>query len=67
MTGANLVGLTEVAELLGVSRQRAHQLTRTPIPKFPKPLARLASGPVWTRRDVIAYRKQRTTKAKVSR
>ncbi len=40
-----LVGITEIAELLGVSRQRASALqTRA---GFPQPLAVLASGPVW--------------------
>lgn len=40
------VGVTEVAELLGVSRQRASELrTRR---GFPAPIAELASGPVWT-------------------
>lgn len=40
-----LVGVTEVAEMLGVTRQRASELrTRE---GFPAPIADLASGPVW--------------------
>lgn len=49
--GANedyaLVGVTEVAEMLGVSRQRVSVLrTRD---DFPRPVADLAAGPVWQR------------------
>jgi len=41
------VGVTEIARLLGVSRQRVAQLrTRD---DFPAPIAELAAGPVWTR------------------
>lgn len=43
--GPELVGVREVAELLGVSKQRVDQLRQRE--DFPKPLARLASGPVW--------------------
>lgn len=42
-----LIGLTEVAEILGVSKQRVAQLRDRP--EFPEPVAELASGPVWTR------------------
>jgi hypothetical protein len=42
----SLVGVSELAEMLGVSRQRASELqTRK---GFPSPLANLASGPVWS-------------------
>jgi hypothetical protein len=41
------MGVTEIGELLGVSRQRADQLSRTA--DFPAPEAELASGRVWTR------------------
>lgn len=46
----NLVGLTEIAQLLGVSRQRAYQLANAP--GFPKPVERLAQGAVWRRSAV---------------
>jgi predicted DNA-binding transcriptional regulator AlpA len=46
----NLVGLTEIAAMLGVTRQRASQLSRQK--GFPPPLDRIAAGPVW-REDVI--------------
>jgi hypothetical protein len=42
-----LVGVSEIAELLGVTRQRASALAKTP--DFPTPVATLAAGPVWTR------------------
>lgn len=45
-----LVGVTEIATLLGVSRQRADQVTR--IKGFPKPVSELASGRIWRKRDV---------------
>jgi serine/threonine protein kinase len=38
-------GMTEVAELLGVSRQRVAKLRERP--DFPDPLGELAQGPVW--------------------
>src|SRR5215471_2394521 len=51
-----LVGVSEIARLLGdggaapVSRQRASAITARD--DFPDPVARLASGPVWTRDSV---------------
>ena len=42
-----LVGVSEIAEILSVSRQRAHQLTKRN--DFPDPIAKLSSGPIWTR------------------
>jgi hypothetical protein len=42
-----LVGVSEIAEILAVSRQRAHQLTKRD--DFPEPIAKLAGGPVWAR------------------
>ena len=49
-----LVGVTEVAGLLGVSRQRVTQLDRD-LDDFPRPLARLAAGPVWVAAEVRAF------------
>jgi predicted DNA-binding transcriptional regulator AlpA len=42
-----VVSAPEVAELLGVTRQRVHQLLASK-PTFPEPLFRLGSGPVWS-------------------
>lgn len=40
-----LLGVTELSEILQVSKQRASELAR--LPHFPRPVAQLASGPVW--------------------
>lgn len=42
-----LIGVTEIAELAGVTRQRASKLAQSH--GFPAAVAQLASGPVWTR------------------
>ena len=55
--GMNLVGLTEIARMLGVSRQRAHQLAQTD--DFPRPAAELANGRVWEIDDVDAWMRER--------
>lgn len=47
------VGATELAELLGVSRQRASSLATSST--FPPPVARLASGPVWPKSSVSRF------------
>jgi hypothetical protein len=49
----DLVGVAELAELCGVTRQRASVLARSG--GFPKPLAELASGPVWDLRMVERF------------
>ncbi len=46
----HLVGLAEIARLLSVSRQRAHQLSTKGA--FPSPVVELASGKVWRREHV---------------
>lgn len=50
----HLVGVQEIAKLLGVTRQRVDELTRTHA-DFPKPEAELAGGRVWLRADVEAW------------
>ena len=40
-----VVGIAEIAEQLGVSKQRVSTLAKSE--QFPKPYAELASGPVW--------------------
>jgi len=47
------VGVTEIAKLLGVSRQRVAQLRRRR--DFPAPIAELAAGPVWTRTSLTRF------------
>ncbi len=50
----HLVGTTEVAAMLGVTRQRVYQLARDD-PGFPQPAVRLAAGPVWERGVIEAW------------
>lgn len=52
----DLVGVAEVADMLGVTRTRVSQLAS--VPGFPAPVARLAAGPVWDRKDVEAWAKE---------
>ena len=46
----HLVGTAEIADMLGVSRQRVHQLVTRP--DFPEPTAVLAAGMIWERSAV---------------
>ena len=48
-----IVGTTEVARMLGVSRQRVLQLAARP--GFPEPLGRLPKGNVWRKDDVKSW------------
>ena len=48
------MGVTEVRALLDISRQRVHQIIRDD-PSFPEPVAELASGRIWLRKDVEAW------------
>jgi hypothetical protein len=43
-----LLAASDVGEVLGVSRQRVHQLAAEHA-QFPAPYLRLGSGPIWTR------------------
>ena len=47
----HLVGVAEIAEMLGVTRQRIDEITRTK-PDFPEPEVELKSGRVWQRAAV---------------
>lgn len=49
----DLMGLTEIAELFDVSRQRAGQLAEQE--GFPEPVAVIAAGRIWKRADVEAW------------
>lgn len=48
-----LLGNGEIAKLLGVSRQRASQITKNAA--FPTPVAQLSTGPVWTAPSVSRF------------
>jgi prophage regulatory protein len=47
------MGAAEIAVRLGVTRQRAYQITSRR--DFPEPLAHLAMGQVWDTADVEAW------------
>lgn len=49
-----LVGAAEAAEILGVSRQRVHQL-HTENPRFPEPVVELRLGPLWLKASIDAF------------
>jgi hypothetical protein len=51
-----LAGRTEIAEMLGVSRQRARDLTDRA--DFPAPIAEMRRGPIWKVSDVEAWAKR---------
>lgn len=48
-----LAGISEVAEILGVSRQRASELSGST--GFPRPVTHLAAGPVWLRSAIVSF------------
>lgn len=51
-----LVGVSEIADILGVTRQRAHQLTKRS--DFPQHIAKLQAGPIWTRPSLNQFVEQ---------
>jgi hypothetical protein len=51
-----LLSTVEIAELLGVTRQRVDQLYRSG--DLPEPAAELAIGRVWARDDIIEWATQ---------
>lgn len=56
MTGTlPVLGIAEIAEGLGLSKQRADTITTQASLDFPEPLASLASGRVWDRDAVYRW------------
>lgn len=51
-----MVGISEIAKLFDVSKQRAVEVSHRP--DFPKPLAKLAAGPIWNRHAVLRFLEQ---------
>lgn len=51
----HLVGVAEIAEMLGVTRQRVHQLTK--LDDFPAPEAVLSAGTIWKRTAIEKWMK----------
>lgn len=52
----DLLGTSEVAKVLGVSKQRIHALRKKP--SFPKPIVVLAATPIWTASDIQQFLKE---------
>jgi len=52
-----VMGAAEIADLLGVSRQRVQQLVRRA--DFPAPMATLTMGKVWRRDEVERWAAER--------
>jgi hypothetical protein len=48
-----VVGVAEVAAMLRVSKQRVSELTSSK--RFPRPLYKLAAGPVWVKPEIEAF------------
>lgn len=53
LTPEDLLGTSEVAKMLGVSKQRIHALRKKPT--FPKPIVTLAATPIWSAVDIKAF------------
>lgn len=51
-----LYGISELAEMWGVSRQRAGQIVDKP--NFPHPYDTLSAGPFWETKTILAYTKE---------
>ncbi|MDE0712015.1 MAG: ParA family protein [Rhodospirillales bacterium] len=66
MNRSALVGIAEIAELFGVSRQAASNW-RERHADFPPPTASLKSGPVWELPDILAWGDERKMKVKVAK
>jgi predicted DNA-binding transcriptional regulator AlpA len=58
-----LVGISEIAELIGMTRQRAYQIVRDP--EFPEPVDVIAAGTFWWRQEVEAYLRKRPVDRRV--
>lgn len=48
-----IVGASDVADILGVTRQRVHQLAQTA--GFPAPIARIKMGPLWDGAAIVTF------------
>ena len=58
MSSLSLVGVAEIADMFGVSRQAASNW-RERHADFPTPAASLRSGPVWELSDIVAWANER--------
>jgi predicted DNA-binding transcriptional regulator AlpA len=58
ISGMELMTSSQVADLLGVSRQRVDQIVKTD-PTFPQPAAVLPSGRIWERADIERWAREK--------
>jgi predicted DNA-binding transcriptional regulator AlpA len=56
VSSSKTIRLVEIAEILGVTKQRAHQIATEH--GFPKPLAEDVRGRVWRRSEIQAWAKR---------
>ena len=66
MDRAVLVGVAEIADVFGVSRQAASNW-RERYADFPKPAASLKSGPVWELPDILTWADERDMEVKTAK
>ncbi len=59
-----IVGLAEVAEILGVSKQYVSEEARKKTGWIPGPVARVKASPLWLRDEIIAVAEARAARAK---
>lgn len=52
----DILGTSEVAQVLGVSKQRIHALRKDQ--RFPTPFKHIASTPLWDKREIDSFLKQ---------
>ena len=52
-----VVGVTEVAALLGVSRQRVDQISHSDL-DFPEPMTTLGRGRLWEKRSIEKWARE---------
>ena len=50
----DLVGAAEIAQMMGVARQRVHELARVHV-DFPEPVVELSAGRIWQKADIEAW------------
>jgi hypothetical protein len=56
MKKVELVGVKEAAELLNWDKGKVSTYLARGV--FPEPIQRLAAGPIWTREQIEAYKKE---------
>ncbi|NBQ47120.1 MAG: DNA-binding protein [Sphingobacteriia bacterium] len=55
----NICGTAEVAEMLGIAKQRIHALRKNP--EFPQPIIKIAATPIWDRLEIAKWATRKLT------